>query len=46
MIGGALGDCTSDTFTFTTAGGTGAPLICGFNTGQHSEIKYPKNMNT
>ncbi|XP_059089881.1 uncharacterized protein LOC131885754 [Tigriopus californicus] len=33
--GGAIGDCTSDSFSVTSPGNNGSPLICGFNTGQH-----------
>eukprot|EP00094_Tigriopus_californicus_P010204 TCALIF_09843-PA protein Name:"Protein of unknown function" AED:0.03 eAED:0.03 QI:71/1/0.5/1/0.33/0.5/4/0/97 len=33
--GGAIGDCTTDTFTITAPGNFAPPLICGFNTGQH-----------
>ena len=29
----AIGHCASDTFA-----ATGAPVICGVNTGQHSEL--------
>ena len=38
--GGSIGDCTTDTFTATTqSGASTAPLICGYNTGQHSKDK-------
>ncbi|XP_059097607.1 uncharacterized protein LOC131891928 [Tigriopus californicus] len=33
--GGAIGDCTTDTFTITAPGNFAPPLICGFNSGQH-----------
>ncbi|XP_059089773.1 uncharacterized protein LOC131885674 isoform X2 [Tigriopus californicus] len=33
--GGAIGDCTTDSFSVTSPGNYGSPLICGFNTGQH-----------
>eukprot|EP00096_Caligus_rogercresseyi_P004480 TRINITY_DN1875_c0_g1_i1.p1 TRINITY_DN1875_c0_g1~~TRINITY_DN1875_c0_g1_i1.p1 ORF type:complete len:412 (-),score=19.94 TRINITY_DN1875_c0_g1_i1:127-1362(-) len=33
--GGAAGDCATDTFTFSSPGNQGSPVICGFNTGQH-----------
>jgi len=34
LLGGALGDCVTDTFTLT--GSTkGSPVICGSNSGQH-----------
>ncbi|TRY74498.1 hypothetical protein TCAL_12450 [Tigriopus californicus] len=35
-LGGAIGDCTTDTFTITAPGNFAPPLICGFNSGQHS----------
>ena len=35
--GGAIGDCATDSFTLTSPGNVGSPVICGFNTGQHSE---------
>ncbi len=34
--GGAVGDCATDTFSVTSPGNRGSPVICGFNTGQHS----------
>ncbi|XP_059078349.1 uncharacterized protein LOC131876855 [Tigriopus californicus] len=34
-LGGAIGDCTTDTFTITAPGNFAPPLICGFNSGQH-----------
>ena len=33
--GGAIGDCTIDQFSITSAGNQRIPSICGFNTGQH-----------
>ena len=36
FLGGALGDCISDQFMLTSPGNSGSPVICGFNTGQHS----------
>lgn len=36
LNGGAIGDCTKDTFSVTSPGNRGSPIICGFNTGQHS----------
>jgi hypothetical protein len=36
-VGGALGDCTTDQFVMTSSGNKGTPVICGFNTGQHSQ---------
>jgi hypothetical protein len=33
--GGGIGDCTTDTFTLTSPGKSGSPVICGYNTGQH-----------
>ena len=38
-IGGRIGDCISDTFSITSPGNPGSPVICGFNTGQHSKDK-------
>ena len=34
---GALGSCNTDTFTVVGSGGSGSPIICGFNSGQHSK---------
>ena len=34
--GGAIGDCSTDSFSVSTKGYTGTPHICGINTGQHS----------
>ena len=34
--GGVIGDCVTDTFAATSPGNQGSPVICGFNTGQHS----------
>ncbi len=39
LNGGAIGDCTTDTFSVTSPGNRGSPIICGFNTGQHSKNK-------
>ncbi|TRY62048.1 hypothetical protein TCAL_13257, partial [Tigriopus californicus] len=33
--GASIGDCMADTFSVTSPGNQGSPLICGFNTGQH-----------
>lgn len=33
--GNAIGDCLVDTFSVTGAGGSGTPIICGANDGQH-----------
>ena len=35
--GGAIGQCTMDTFQVTGSGGA-SPVICGANDGQHSEF--------
>ena len=35
--GGAIGDCLTDSFTLTSPGNNGSPVICGLNTGQHSK---------
>ena len=39
FIGGNIGDCIGDTFQITSPGNVASPVICGFNTGQHSEFK-------
>ena len=31
-----LGACVIDTFSISSQGNAGSPIICGFNTGQHS----------
>ena len=36
-IGGAAGDCVTDSFSVTAPGNEGSPIICGTNTGQHRE---------
>ena len=36
--GGALGDCTTDSFSVSGGTGSSSPVICGINTGQHSEF--------
>ncbi|XP_059095571.1 uncharacterized protein LOC131890277 [Tigriopus californicus] len=43
--GGAIGDCTSDTFSLTSPGGSGSPIICGINTGQHLIVDASDNCN-
>ena len=35
--GAAIGDCLTDTFSYTSPGNAGSPIICGVNTGQHSK---------
>ena len=37
-LGASIGDCTTDTFSITSPGNIGSPVICGFNTGQHSQL--------
>ena len=39
-LGASIGDCTTDTFSITSPGNIGSPVICGFNTGQHSQLLY------
>ena len=39
-IASAIGDCLTDTFTISSPGKLGSPVICGYNTGQHSKIQY------
>jgi len=38
--GQALGDCLTDQFSITAPGNLGSPVICGFNSGQHSKTLY------
>ena len=38
--GGFIGDCNTDRFTVSSLGNAGAPIICGYNTGQHSRLIY------
>jgi len=33
--GGAFGTCYRDTFSLSSGGNLGSPIICGYNTGQH-----------
>lgn len=33
--GNAIGDCMTDSFSITGSGGSGTPIICGANKGQH-----------
>ena len=35
--GDAIGDCVTDSFSITSPGNVGTPVICGFNSGQHSK---------
>ena len=42
-VGGGLGDCLNDTFSISSPGNSGSPIICGFNTGQHSEWRACKS---
>ena len=35
--GSSLGDCVTDSFSITSPGSEGTPIICGFNSGQHSK---------
>ena len=35
--GGVVGDCYGDVFQIGSPGNVGSPVICGYNTGQHSE---------
>ena len=37
FLGGIVGKCTKDSFQITSPGNAGSPVICGYNTGQHSE---------
>jgi len=38
FLGASLGDCVTDSFSITTPGSEGTPVICGFNSGQHSKL--------
>ena len=40
FLGGAIGDCTGDSFVLSAPGGKGSPAICGLNTGQHSKESF------
>ena len=40
ILGASIGDCTTDTFSISSPGNIGSPVICGFNTGQHSKISF------
>jgi len=35
--GNAIGDCLTDTFSISSQGAAGSPVICGANAGQHSK---------
>ena len=37
-VGNGIGDCIEDTFSVSTPGGPGSPVICGTNTGYHSKF--------
>ena len=37
LLASAIGDCTKDSFRVASQGLSGSPVICGFNTGQHSK---------
>ena len=43
--GGAVGTCSKDTFSIVSPGNLGSPIICGFNTGQHSTKSFLENIN-
>ena len=34
----AAGACLTDQMSITTPGGIGSPIICGYNSGQHSKF--------
>ncbi len=38
ILGSALGDCVTDSFSITSPGSIGSPEICGTNSGQHSKF--------
>ena len=33
-----VGDCLTDQMSISAPGGVGSPIICGYNSGQHSKI--------
>eukprot|EP00094_Tigriopus_californicus_P011509 TCALIF_11114-PA protein Name:"Protein of unknown function" AED:0.09 eAED:0.09 QI:83/1/0.6/1/0.5/0.6/5/0/159 len=35
--GGSIGDCNVDSFSVTAPGYKSSPVVCGFNSGQHSK---------
>ncbi len=37
----AAGQCLTDRFSVTNAGGPSPPVICGTNTAEHSEMHLP-----
>uniref|UniRef100_A0A0K2UM05 Putative LOC100745028 [Bombus impatiens] n=1 Tax=Lepeophtheirus salmonis TaxID=72036 RepID=A0A0K2UM05_LEPSM len=41
----AHGQCTEDRFTFSSIGKNGAPVICGYNTGQHMILDASEQCN-
>ena len=43
-IGNAIGDCLTDSFSITSQGTYGTPIICGTNGGYHSKLNVP-NLN-
>ncbi|XP_059079183.1 uncharacterized protein LOC131877512 isoform X2 [Tigriopus californicus] len=44
-LGGAIGDCTKDSFSVTSPGQSGSPVICGFNSGQHMIVDASDSCN-
>ena len=34
---GSIGHCENDGFSIASPGNKGSPIICGYNTGQHSK---------
>jgi len=44
--GGGVGDCVTDTFTVTSPGNAGPPVICGKNSGQHMWIEASDMCNS
>ena len=45
LLGGKLGDCTTDTLTVSNPGGVVPPTICGYNTGQHMWVPASDSCN-
>ena len=42
---GSIGQCVDDSFVVSAPGGPGSPLICGSNSGYHSECYQIYNSN-
>lgn len=40
ISGTSIGDCLTDSFSVTSPGNSGSPVICGTNTGAHSNFLF------